>query len=148
MSVDEQDLTKQYQRYTDRHGRPVGDCWRTAIACLMEVPRDTVPHFADDHEADPEGSLGWWNDTVLWVEENRPGWTLICTAPDFPVYATPKDAPKIVALSGGSPRGEWNHVILVDAETGEYYWDPMPNGNGELRNRREIFALAARKDYE
>ena len=30
----------------------IGDCFRTALACLLDMPRESVPHFFGDHWPD------------------------------------------------------------------------------------------------
>lgn len=122
-----------------------GDCWRTAIAGLVGADRDDVPHFAHLYGADaPE--LAWWDATVAWVEKFKPGWTLTCLKPVFPVYLNPELAPRIVIASGASPRssvaaeGLW-HSVLVDAITGALVWDPHPDRTGLASEPYELAGL-------
>ncbi len=122
-------LATQQQRYLERGGPIPGDCWRTSIACLLELPRDEVPHFIHEHGGD-ENSTDWWYATVAFVETARPGWTLVCTQPVFPAYTNPEVAPDRVVLTGKSPRGDWLHCVLADATTGELMHDPYPGAAG------------------
>lgn len=133
-------LHRQFQRYTDANGNPPGDCWRTALACLIQVPRDEVPHFIHDypgHKVSPRGELStpwWWLKSVEWVEQQRPGWTLENYAPRFPVYDG-DDVPSRVIISGQSPRGDWLHAVICDSTTGELVHDVHPSGDGVLDHR-------------
>ena len=139
MTITAVSLREQHQRYTENTaaylaGEDVvpGDCWRTALACLLEIPRDDVPHFAYDY---PKGNE-WWHRSVSWVKQQRPGWTLSAWGPgNWPFYAdhVSHDAPDRVLVTGGSPRGDWSHVVLVDARTGDLAWDPFPGGEGVLQ---------------
>lgn len=132
-------LDRQHQRFLERDGDIPGDCWRTAIACLLEIPRDDVPHFIHEHGGDEE-STDWWYATVAFVEAARPGWTLVCLRPYFPIYAHPEDGPARVVLTGGSPRGAWLHCVVADAITGELVHDPFPDGTG-VTDHVEVSAL-------
>jgi len=140
-------LHRQFQRYTDANGNPPGDCWRTALACLIQVPRDEVPHFIHEypgHRVGPRGTLStpwWWLKSVEWVEQQRPGFTLENYAPRFPVYDG--DGPSRVIISGQSPRGDWLHAVIVDSVTGEMVHDPHPSGAGVL-DQQEMAALIPR----
>lgn len=137
-------LHRQFQRYTDAEGDPPGDCWRTALACLIQVPRDEVPHFIHEyqgHKVGPRGTLStplWWVKSVEWVEQQRPGWTLENYAPRFPVYDG--DGPSRVIISGQSPRGDWLHAVIADSVTGALVHDPHPSGAGVL-DQQEMAAL-------
>jgi hypothetical protein len=148
-----QEYTDTTESYLDGHDVVPGDCWRTALACLLEVPRDDVPHFihlyeggtgapGEDVENHPDGPR-WWRESVAWVERQRPGWTIQAWAPgDWPFYADDAvDAPDRVLLTGRSPRGDWSHVVLVDAKTGALSWDPFPGGQGVLAPHVDRVAL-------
>lgn len=146
------DLERQHQRYTDTTAAHLagdpdavpGDCWRTALACLLGVPRDEVPHFVHLH---PEEGPAWWHASVAWVEEQCPGWTLVNIAPAFPVYLEPEAAPRRALLTGQSPRGDWHHVVVVDAITGGLVHDPFPGGGGVL-TQTDVAALEYRAAAE
>ena len=70
------DLT---QLHTDLGGPVLGDCWRTAIACLLDLDDPTeVPHFIEDHRHDDPESTAWWDSTKAFVETRRPGGTINC----------------------------------------------------------------------
>jgi len=133
-------LSKQYQKYQQAEGTtddPCGDCYRTAIACLLEMERDEVPHFVHLY---PE-ELAWWWASVKFIEMIRPGWTLRVGDPEFPFYH-PKNriAPKKVIGVGRSPRGEFGHAVILSALTGVLIHDPYP-GNAGLRTLDQIFFL-------
>lgn len=171
------DLAHQFQRFTDTTARfqagedvTPGDCWRACLASLLEVPHDDVPHFVHLYDGgvgapgeegvewrdstEPDGPR-WWRESVAWVQQQRPGWTL--AAWDRPEPWTPfygyepgqtdllrreiPEAPLRVILTAPSPRGAWNHSVLVDAQTGELEHDPFPGGEGVLPGPGDRVAL-------
>ncbi len=114
------------QKYTDMSGAVPGDCWRTAVAGMLGMDRDEVPHFVHEHPTD-DGA--WYYATVEWIEARLAGWTLACLAPTFPTYDGEPMFPLVIA-TGPSPRGAWLHSVLVDWRTGDLVWDPHPSRSG------------------
>lgn len=134
-------VKEQTQAIADTGGPIPGDCWRTAVACLLEVERDVVPHFVADHWDDKD-QIAWWRATVAYVESTRPGFTLVSLTPYFPVYAEPDNAPSTrVILTGRSPRGEFLHAVIADALTGTTVWDVHPDRTGLLEPLDVVAAL-------
>jgi len=163
------DLAHQFQEYTDttaayEAGEDVvpGDCWRACLASLLEVPIAEVPHFIHLYPTEPDAEVTpeelaqrevdgppWWRASVAWVREQRPGWTI--AAWDRPEPWVPL-MPKVLEIDGvpltareiitaPSPRGAWNHSVLVDAQTGELEHDPFPGGQGVLPGPGDRVAL-------
>ncbi|UAK38431.1 hypothetical protein K8O93_01100 [Gordonia bronchialis] len=98
-----------------------GDCWRTALACLLDLPRDEVPHVIDHED--------WWERSRAFVAEHT-DMQLLNVEPVFPIYLDPENAPQHVIGVGKSPRGDFNHCVVVDAISGELAWDPHPSRAG------------------
>lgn len=107
-----------------------GDCWRTAVASVLDVEDPlSLPHWGLSEDR-------WWEDTVEWVHENRKG--------DF-IYIPISDEPGVdawyewwnfhrdrygithVVLHGPSPRGDFFHVVVGDAQTLLPVHDPHPS---------------------
>lgn len=124
------------QTIADTTGPEPGDCWRTSVACLLDLdcPAD-APHFIlhDD----------WWERTVAFVEQRRPGLTLGCYDPTFPVYSG--DGFPFVIASGPSPRGDWLHAVIVSAVDGSLVWDPHPSRDGLAGEPVDIAALVGKE---
>lgn len=120
----------------DQDGVP-GDCWRTAIACLLDMDRDDVPHFAHLY---PDPEPNWWVETVRWVEAQKPGMTLVGAEPVYGVVGRP------VIASGPSPRGPWLHSVIADGTTGELLWDPHPSHAGLAGDAVDLVWLMVRPD--
>lgn len=137
------DLSRQTQRFIGdiASNGIAGDCWRTAVASLLHIPRETVPHFVQLDEVMP--NYDWFLETLMFVRKKEPGWTLVCldyTSTVFPIYADPMNSPSRVILTGQSPRGEHRHAVLADAVTGDILWDPHPSRDGIL-DRQQVYVL-------
>lgn len=158
------DLRHQHQEFTDTTARyeagedvVPGDCWRACLASLLEVPLAEVPHFIHLHDGgvgaegervpdDPEGPR-WWAESVAWVEQQRPGWTLAAWGREgfaHPFYMDPEltaGAPDRLIVTGPSPRGQWNHSALYWAHDGLLAHDPFPDGGGVLPGSGDVAAV-------
>jgi hypothetical protein len=130
------------QRYTAslrrRDGHTIdgvpGDCFRTAIACLLGRDRDDVPHFGL--------RLSWWEETRRWIRAND-GRDLYYVDGEHPEHwdlipgGVGDDA--LVLIGGPSPRGPFKHVC-VGRRDGSLVWDPHPSRDG-LAQVVEFFVL-------
>lgn len=106
-----------------------GDCWRACIATILGLPRDTVPHFIQDHGDE------WLEATEEWLVAN--GHPKLYHFPTrFPI-ADPLRP--LVILVGPSPRGV-AHGVVADATTGEIVHDPHPSRDG-LVSRSAVYAF-------
>lgn len=132
------------QTITDVGGPIPGDCWRTAIACLLDFtsPLD-VPHFIANDTDDGDDSTQWWIATTEFVAQHvPPGDVLHLLEPTFPVYVDPESGRPHAIGTGPSPRGDWLHSVLVDARTGELVWDPHPSRSGLAGPITDVAAIA------
>lgn len=87
----------------------VGDCWRTAIACLLGAPDPTVvPHFME--QVMHLSPLGGWEATRL-----ARTWLRAETVYDLMevnlAYAKSTDLPYIAAVH--SKTGDWTHCVIA-----------------------------------
>lgn len=131
-------MTSQHTQTITGAGGPIpGDCWRTAIACLLGVPVLEVPHFIHEHTDDNT----WWARTVAFVQAAKPGWTLRLLQPNFPVYLWPVESPLHVIATGPSPRGNWQHSVVASAIDGALVWDPHPDRTGLAGPIDDVAAL-------
>ena len=118
----------------DADGNP-GDCFRTAIASLLDLDPSTVPHFAT-HGADE-----WWDKTREWfAEQGGQFYYLPLPIPDdwqawWDEY---RDVTDFVILGGPSPRGPFQHVVVGTPDLLTVH-DPHPSGDG-LVDVTEVFA--------
>lgn len=101
----------------------VGDCWRTAIACILGRPRDEVPHFIANAWRDPDPGR-WWKAAQEWL--GGEGFALR----HFEAIDHARPWGKFLIATGRSPRGDWHHSVVIDADTMEVVHDPHPSGAG------------------
>lgn len=116
---------------TDGHsaaGLP-GNCMQAAVASLLDVPLEDVPHFGV--------YVDWWSAMRRWLRDRQGmDW---CYVP-FPVTPTQADwwAEYVdfgrqngwhVLLSGPSPRGPFHHTVVGNVDL-EVIHDPHPSGEG------------------
>lgn len=118
---------KQRYRHDPDNG-VYGDCHRTAIATILELERDDVPHFAHDFPTAEEfhrraeeflNSRGWRSVTIPYCAEPRDVMNAIGGVNgDDCVYL----------LSGVSPRGTKHTVVCRGSD---FFSDPALDG-GDL----------------
>lgn len=115
---------KQLFRHEPEHGI-YGDCHRTAIACLLEVDKEQVPHF---NEGGPNGET--------FCKQEREYLTSKGIAPLYVAFEDLEAAmrfmklanPGIYALLGGKSRTGVGHTVIVC--DGEIVWDPSLDDSG------------------
>lgn len=133
----------------DASGQP-GDCYRAAIASVLELPLHEVPHFAAFGDQWQEKSEEWllgrgigrcfyWGD---WLEGLH-----------YPIWVGPEGlelregivADHVIGAlgAGPSPRGDFRHVVVLDHQTGATIHDPHPSRRGldEIDEVEVFFAL-------
>lgn len=112
---------KQLSRHLPHEGI-IGDCWRTTIACLLDLQPCQVPHFCDGER---------WNDTIAANSATRT-W-LRRRGLDFIEYAMAGDLtdvlrsvgacnPSLYYLLGGTSRTGVNHSVICRDDC--IVWDP------------------------
>lgn len=109
--------------------KQAGDCFRTALACLLDLHPEQVPHFMADF-SQPE--QGVWRAVDAWLME-RYGLRRVSIpykTDDVDLIMTTLEQinPGLrYKLAGKSPRGV-QHTVIV--EGGKVLWDPHPEGGG------------------
>lgn len=102
----------------DASGRP-GNCLQAAVASLLELPLDDVPHFVEYED---------------WLERLAE----FCTAHGFRPIMRPVTAPVAYGMAWGpSPRDVRHAVVWTE---GEMAWDPHPSRAG-LTKVTELIAF-------
>lgn len=114
----------------------VGDCWRACIASVIGCPITEVPHFVRDHGTE------WFEATNAWLTERCGELILYYEGEDVALAEHRRELTTrdYVVLDGKSPRGDWYHVVVADAVTGEIMHDPHPSRAG-LASITGVFAL-------
>lgn len=119
----------QTQFGTSINSEAPGNCTQAAVATLMGLNLDDVPHFVELTLGDPRG--GAWAHVLHTWSSDRFGIGWIGVEPSS-ILRHPFNVPRsdVLLLGGGpSPRGPWGHSVVVDANL-ELVWDPNPGGEG------------------
>lgn len=103
---------KQTIKHDPKNGE-YGDCYRTCFAMIFDLDPQDVPHFVNGKLTNAEVSenlKAWldpqgYNTFSLFFPSSV---TLDQIVETMTIYN--KDTP--VMISGQSPRGEWNHVVI------------------------------------
>ncbi len=115
-----------------------GDCHRTAIACLLDIPLEAFPHFIGEYERRERlKAMGDVVEPYSWLKEqerflNAIGFTMMTIDwnGDTPLdslltYMESMNPGRYFILCGMSPRGT-NHSVVCNG--GKFDWDPHPDG--------------------
>ena len=109
------ELYDQMWTVGDGSGR-MGDCLRAAVATLLQIPPDRVPHFAES--SDWLGALLAFRDGLHYFTLQKGYW------PPHMETALPW-----VIGCGRSPRGVM-HAVILSAADGSLIHDPHPSRDG------------------
>jgi len=121
-------MTPQKQRFRHRpDDGEIGDCHRTAIACLLDIDRDAVPHFGEHHFND----MAAFNQGVNTFLRNR-GLATVDVAFNSSLSDVLKCLgalnPSTYYILGGMSRSGVNHSVIGCG--GEIVWDPSLDDTG------------------
>jgi len=112
--------------------KDVGDCWKSCIASVMELPHDEVPHFV---MAEVWYGIPHWGACWAWLAQR--GMSIHAVAADIvsgeykgEVAPWCRDMPRYLIASGKSPRGEWYHAVVWDRQEQRIAHDPHPSRAG------------------
>lgn len=95
----------------DPGGRP-GNCLQAAVASLLDLDLDAVPHFA-------ESRGDWWQDMETFAQEH--GYTM--------TQFGPRHEPPVFGLAFGfTNRSSERHAVVY--RDGVMAWDPHPSRDG------------------
>jgi hypothetical protein len=100
-----------------------GDCFRTCIACFLDMLPSDVPHFFDNGIGGVEGEekcRAWLEERGLYLFRVAYG----CSLEDVVDHVSVQNPGLYFMVSGMSPRGAGHSVIAKD---GEFVHDPHPN---------------------
>jgi hypothetical protein len=117
----EEEVTPLHQTYFYggyEEGITRGNCWQTAIASVLDLPLDDVPHFVD---IDERGGENWWYFTCNWLWYR--GYEIQRLSRH--IYTN-----EYYFVSGKSPRGDFYHVVIY--QNGKMVHDPHPDSTGVL----------------
>lgn len=110
-----------------------GDCLRAAVASLLELPYDQVPHFALH-------GPGWWDHLRRWARSRGADFARV--PPHAIRHNVTGDPDALLIARGPSLRGaRGGHVVIADLNL-RTVWDPHPSRAG-LLSVDEVFVVAA-----
>ena len=127
----------------DADGQP-GNCYQAAIASVLDLALEDVPHFATFSDDWVERSWSWFADrglTRAFYHEQffRDLTWPLHVAPGTDFWGQPVSRIVGVLGAGPSPRGPFRHVVVLDPATGAMIHDPHPSGAGlELIDEVEL----------
>jgi hypothetical protein len=102
----------------DPQGRQ-GNCWQTAIASVLDLELEEVPHFA---QIDVDDGEHWWIGTWNWLQDRD----MTLTPIRDHLYND-----EYYLVTGPSPRNpDLAHVVVY--QNGMMVHDPHPDGTGVL----------------
>ena len=134
-------MKPQVQRYGHDDPEHWGDCYRTAVASLLDLDRDSVPHFYDfpdyakrrhDLKVPPQEELRAADDRrTEWLR--RRGYEIVTVAlnavsPEQAMEGFSKHNPGITFILCGRSKNDTSHSVLV--QDGEIVWEPSPVKSG------------------
>ncbi len=108
-----------------------GDCQRAALASILGLPYEDVPHFCryGDGLESPDKHIWWWA-LVGFCATLEPPYDVMGLKPDQVPEPSESydDLFGCYMAIGKSPRGDYNHVVV--ARGGQIIWDPHPSRAG------------------
>lgn len=123
-----------------------GNCMQAAVASLLDMPLDTVPHFALTHD--------WRKAVALWLEGRdkklrvftypgpvRAYWEQIGAA-SADLDRVPNE--QMVLAIGASHNGPWSHIVVWKA--GQLVHDSHPNRRGLNGRPHEYWQIIDAKE--
>lgn len=133
-------MLKQKQLYRHEPDKmQYGDCHRTALACLLNIPVEDSPHFIGEYERrEALKTQGLEMEPYIWQDEqeawlNNLGYTTVDVcfdgsgtgAEEIFNFMRARNPEVFYMLGGTSPRGT-NHSVVCYG--GGFEWDPHPDG--------------------
>lgn len=95
-----------------------GNCLQAAVASLLDLPLNEVPHFVGDDWASG-GERNWWVELWQW-----------CAARGLKINAAEPDPGEYYLGRGPSPRDPANRSHVAVYRDGALVHDPHPDGTG------------------
>lgn len=109
--------TEFYGGYEE--GKERGNCWQAALASVLELPLEAVPHFVAIDEN--HGGPNWLHYTINWLWYRGYQYQSMYRH----LYTN-----EYYLVMGESPRGNFHHVVVY--KNGKMVHDPHPDGGGVL----------------
>lgn len=122
-------MTPYKQLYRHNPPESYGDCFRTCIGCLLDLPPEKVPHFYDGLDKNDDATEA--NKAInYWLYQQ--GYVMVQFAYECPLEQVQNfmavSNPNVYYLITGESVTGNNHVCIGLA--GDIVWDPAPEGKG------------------
>jgi hypothetical protein len=110
-----------------------GDCLRTCIANLLELPVETVPHWLGMEKATEKAGEWevWWLEMQSWLKQRGFFFLVMALPANVPWYEIPYEAPCV--FMGKTSKGI-DHAVIGEVGKDGSNWkilhDPLPGSTG------------------
>lgn len=122
-------FSKQLNLHQPKEGI-IGDCWRTAIACLMDKLPEEVPHFLEPYWREPDATNAL-RDIREWLATYGLGYVEVpfgaCEL-DHMLHCMNLWGDSAPMLLSGTSKNGTNHIVIV--KDGKIIWDPARDDSG------------------
>lgn len=123
-------MRPQKQKYRHRPAEgTIGDCHRTAIACVLDLARDEVPHFAEEHFQD---AVKFHAAFDRWLEDRGHTQVTLAWSGSLELQAILDGVgclnPDLHWLLGGKSRTGVSHTVVCRGN--RIAWDPSLDDAG------------------
>ena len=119
---------KQLHRHRPADGQ-IGDCWRTCIGCLLDLPPVEVPHFVEPHLDDGPAATAF---ARRWLASRGFGLIQFAYTGTLQGILDAQAAvnPNTYFMLGGESRSGVLHSVI--ARNASIEWDPHPDEVGVI----------------
>jgi len=117
---------KQLHLHRPAQGQ-IGDCWRTAIGCLLDLPPERVPHFVEPDFSDAQGCR---ERTLAWLGERGLTYVEFAFQGDLHQVMTMMAGvnPGTYYLVGGNSGNHVGHTVVACDD--QIVWDTAIDNSG------------------
>jgi hypothetical protein len=121
---------KQYkQLYAHNPPYTYGDCYRTAIGCLLDVPPEEVPHFYGIYPDDVDKAHELRDDWLRSRGYRVANFVYECSVKRA-LWAMGQNNPGLLYMMSGQSGSNPDISHVVVCRGGDVIWDPSPDETG------------------
>ncbi len=125
----------------------IGDCFRTCIACILDLEPEDVPHFSATHFGKPDEEYGdlTWADVRNWLFARNLDITTVGTPGDWSLQQILEVAgswcgPEVCYLLFGKSRNNSDHVVVC--QNANIIHDPSIDRSGIVGPSEDGWSVA------
>ncbi len=107
----------------------IGDCWRTCIACILDLQPDAVPHFVEHHWNEPDAtkSLKILREYLAPRNLSYVEFPYNCSLEEL-LTSAGYTLPEVHYILSGTSANKCNHSVV--AKGNKIVWDPAIDDSG------------------